>query len=236
MTGSSDWRDRSPTTVAGIDGYGRGAWIAVVLASGTFARAAIGRTLSLLLPQLDDCSVLAIDIPIGLPDDGPRRADQLAAARLGPRRSSVFPTPPRAVLEAPSYVEAKEAALGVIGHMISQQSYAIRSRIFEAESVARVDRRLVEVHPEVSFATMAGATLSWSKMSWRGARLRRDLLGASGIVLPDEIGAGDVVPVDDVLDAAAAAWSAARIASGAAISMPDPPDVHTDGLPAAIWA
>ncbi len=225
-----------PTLVAGIDGYGRGAWVAIVLLDGAFERAAVGRTLAHLLPKLDDCSVLAIDIPLGLPDAGRRRADQLAAARLGPRRSSVFPTPPRAVLEARSYAEAKQVALELIGQKISQQTYAIRSRIFEAGTIVRSDPRLTEVHPEVSFATMAGEPLNWSKMSWCGASLRRQLLGSAGVILPNELGEAGAVPVDDVLDAAAAAWSAARIARGAAISLPDPPDIHSDGLSAAIRA
>ena len=34
-----------------------------------------------------------IDVPIGIPDVGPRRADLLARAFVGPRASSVFATP-----------------------------------------------------------------------------------------------------------------------------------------------
>ena len=40
---------------------------------------------------------------------------------------------------------------------------------------------------------------------------------------------------DDVLDACAVAWTAARYASGLATPMPDPPEVFSDGIPAAIW-
>jgi predicted RNase H-like nuclease len=40
--------------------------------------------------------------------------------------------------------------------------------------------------------------------------------------------------VDDVLDAAAAAWSACRILNGQAKSLPDPPEV-VDGYPVAVW-
>ena len=42
--------------------------------------------------------------------------------------------------------------------------------------------------------------------------------------------------IDDVLDAAAAAWSARRIAAGEAISLPAHPPVDTRGRPIAIWA
>ncbi|MFD8862917.1 DUF429 domain-containing protein, partial [Streptomyces sp. NPDC059590] len=48
-------------------------------------------------------------------------------------------------------------------------------------------------------------------------------------------GRGGRVPPDDVMDAAAAAWSAHRIALGTAVSLPDPPETTRDGLPVAIW-
>jgi predicted RNase H-like nuclease len=41
--------------------------------------------------------------------------------------------------------------------------------------------------------------------------------------------------VDDVLDAAAAAWTALRVSQGAARCLPDPPETFSDGLPCAIW-
>jgi predicted RNase H-like nuclease len=41
--------------------------------------------------------------------------------------------------------------------------------------------------------------------------------------------------VDDVLDAAIAAWTARRVASGQARAVPDPPERFSDGLPCAIW-
>jgi predicted RNase H-like nuclease len=47
---------------------------------------------------------------------------------------------------------------------------------------------------------------------------------------------GQGYAADDVLDACAVAWSAARHVSGLARSLPDPPEVFSDGIPAAIWA
>jgi predicted RNase H-like nuclease len=41
--------------------------------------------------------------------------------------------------------------------------------------------------------------------------------------------------VDDVLDAAVVAWSGRRVLSGQADSLPDPPEVFSDGWPSAIW-
>ena len=93
-----------------------------------------------------------------------------------------------------------------------------------------------EVHPEVSFAALAGAPLPDPKTTWAGATHRRRLLAEAGIELPDDLGpAGSGAAVVDVLDAAAAAWTARRVAHGQASPMPDPPEVFSDGLPAAIW-
>lgn len=207
----------------GIDGYGRGAWVAVVLIDGAYARAAIGRNLEALLPKAAGCSCLAIDIPIGVPETGERAADRLARERLGARRSSIFMTRPKAVLEAPTFAAANELSLRLVGTGISLQAYGMRRRIAEVDLIARRDERIVEVHPELSFAELAGEPLPYAKNSWRGAPLRRSLLASAGIVIPDELG-----------DAAIAAWSAHRIARGEAILLPDPPEVVADGVAAAI--
>jgi len=57
-------------------------------------------------------------------------------------------------------------------------------------------------------------------MTWNGQALRRRALERAGIMLPDELGEGGDVPVGDVLDAAAAAWSARRYAQRRAESLP----------------
>lgn len=93
-----------------------------------------------------------------------------------------------------------------------------------------------EVHPEVSFQELAGGPLRFAKKTWAGAELRKELLRSTGIELPAGLGpAGEVAAVDDVLDAAAAAWSARRCAAGLARSLPDSPERFSDGLSAAIW-
>ena len=51
------------------------------------------------------------------------------------------------------------------------------------------------------------------------------LLAGAGLTLPDRFdGPADHVAPDDLLDAAVAAWSAARVARGAARSFPDASD------------
>ena len=81
------------------------------------------------------------------------------------------------------------------------------------ECLATKNYPLHEVHPEVSFAAMNGQPLEHSKISWAGCIARRELLAEHGIHLPDQLGDAGKARLDDVLDAAAAAWSAHRIAT-----------------------
>lgn len=181
-----------------------------------------------------DASVIGVDIPIGPPDAGERAADALARARIGPRRSSVFSTPPRAALEADDYQTALDITRDAWGKGISKQAYGLRHRILDVGQVARTDSRIFEVHPEVSFREMNGRPLDYSKKTWNGQVLRRRLLRDVGIDIPEEPLEAGNVPVDDILDAAAAAWSAHRIAMGVAVSLPDPPE-RFGGREVAIW-
>ncbi|WP_079175456.1 DUF429 domain-containing protein [Streptomyces malaysiense] len=92
------------------------------------------------------------------------------------------------------------------------------------------DERIHEAHPEVSFYALAdGVPLAHAKKTWRGQNLRRSLLAEAGLVLPDELGEADRIPVDDVLDAAVEAWSAHRIALGTANRVPEVPEPDPEG-------
>jgi predicted RNase H-like nuclease len=119
------------------------------------------------------------------------------------------------------------------GEGISTQAFNLKPKPHEVETLAFTRAyRVVEVHPEVSFARIAGGPLTPSKKTAEGQRTRRKLLASVGIMVETAIaGAG----VDDVLDAAAAAWSGRRILSGEADPLPDPPEVFGDGWPSAIW-
>lgn len=185
-----------------------------------------------------EIAVVGIDMPIGLPTGSePRTADVLARSAAGPRRASVFMTPPRPVLEAPTYEEASLAARRETGKGVSRQAWALRHKTLEVDGVVRAtDRRIVEVHPEVSFTTLAGRSLPCAKSTWAGLEDRRALLAAAGFVLPGDLGRpGHVAGPDDVLDAAVACWSAHRVAAGNAVRYPDPPE-RLDGIEAAIHA
>ena len=184
--------------------------------------------------------VIAIDIPVGLPDAGRRSADVLARKELKGRWPSLFITPVRTAVEAADYQAAAAENRRLAGEGLSRQAFALRAKILDvnqwlqAGSPAPV--RVVEAHPELSFAAMAGAPLRSRKSTWAGAVQRRALLAREGVVLDGDLGlAGEQAGVDDVLDAAAAAWTARRVSQGSARCLPLSPEVFSDGIPAAIW-
>nr|WP_255371982.1 DUF429 domain-containing protein [Cellulosimicrobium sp. CUA-896] len=156
---------------------------------------------------------------------------------MGALRSSVFMTPVRAALSAPDHATAVRVNREHAGEGISIQAFALRVKLLQVDAWVRTTRvRVVEAHPEVSFARMHGAALTSRKSTWAGGEARRRLLAEQGVVLAGELGLeGEDTGADDVLDAAAAAWTARRVARGEAVPLPDPPEVFDDGWPAAIW-
>lgn len=227
------------TTVMGVDACKRG-WIGIVLSDGN-VDALFARTIGELVNQAREhapITAVAIDIPIGLPDVGPRQADLLARPFVGPRSASVFLTPVRTALTTDDYKQAvllNQQHTG--GKRISAQAFSLRTKIREVDAwLPSAAIRIAETHPEVCFAAMAGKPVPYTKKTWAGAELRRQLLAQAGIRLPSELGtAGREAAFDDVLDATAAAWTATRITTGTARSLPDPPEVFGDGIPSAIW-
>jgi predicted RNase H-like nuclease len=206
--------------VAGVDGT-KGGWIAVELLDGRFLRALLIPSVETDFSELADAKVVAVDVPVGF---GPRAADGAARGFLTGAASTVFSTPAREVLET-----AFGPGLGV-----SAQSHALGPRIVHITALAQRDPRLREVHPEVSFRAMNDdQPLAYRKKAAGGVIERLRLLERHGIKLGD-LATAAVAPIDDVLDAAAAAWSACRIAAGTAHSLPDPPEVREDQL-IAIW-
>jgi predicted RNase H-like nuclease len=161
-----------------------------------------------------------------------RPSDEEARRFVGGRASSVFPTLPAEVLAAPTYPEASAIARAMLGRGLSAQSYALRKRIHEVAELAAADPRVIEVHPEVSFAALRGAALRYSKHSWSGVTERRALLAAAGILLPDNPAGGDRSAPDDVVDAAISAWTAHRVATGQSRTLPAvvPTDVALGGV------
>jgi predicted RNase H-like nuclease len=222
--------------VTGVDAC-RGGWVAVSLGgTGPWVPVAVRvhETLAGLLGPgggAEAAVVTGIDMPLGLLAAGWREADLAARARLGPRRSSVFAIPPRAVWEQASYQAAGERCRALTGQGFSIQAWGLRAKLLEADRYRQTcGHPLYEVHPELAFSAMAGAPLAHSKHTAAGREQRRALLSQAGITLP----ALAPAPVTDTLDAAAVAWSARRIAAGQAVVIPGKPQHDERGCEIAI--
>ena len=219
--------------VVGLDGW-RGGWVAVYLDAGRFSEVATAASVADVVSGASDLGAVAVDMPIGLPREGRRDADLAVRRILGPRRSSVFLTPPRAVIEAEPYATANQLAKSHFGFGISKQAYMLRPKILEVDDIVRKGVAIHEVHPELVFRDLADADLP-AKKTYAGVIQRQRLLGEAGIDLPADLGDAGVVPLDDVLDAAAVAIVAAKLATGTARPLPDPPVRDAAGVPMAIW-
>lgn len=203
--------------IAGVDGC-KGGWVAVLLLDGKFHAAHWIEGVEAPFTELSATVRIAIDVPIGY---GPRKADGLARSIVG--GSSVFGIPAKERFEAPF----------AAGGGISAQAHALGRRIRHVTALAARDARFRESHPELCFIAMNDMRrLEGGKKSAGGAFARLDLLRRHGIVLDQaNLGTAQTVPLDDLLDAAACAWTAAR---KNAVSLPDPPE-DRGGLAVSIW-
>jgi predicted RNase H-like nuclease len=215
----------SSMRVAGVDAC-RGGWVAVSLdaADGPVVTVRVEASLTALLaPWLDPggTTIVGIDMPLGLLEAGWREADRAARGLLGPRHSSVFAIPPRAVWAEASYRRANERCRALTGQGLSAQAWGLRAKLLEANQYRETcGHPLYEVHPELAFAAMAGRPLGPSKHTAAGRDLRRQRLARAGVEIP----AATPAPLmGDILDAAAVAWSARRIAAGRAVTIPAEP-------------
>jgi predicted RNase H-like nuclease len=214
--------------VIGVDGC-RGGWVAIILdREHRKLEPVFVPTLSELV-EAYPVSWIGVDMPVGLSSTGTRQCDVDARKFLGPgRTSSVFPPPIPQVLGARTYEEA--SSLSKRHHpqhkSLSRQTFAILPGLREVRAVITpaLQQRIVEVHPEVSFAALAGRPLRFGKRTPEGFDERRDLLQAAfDIDIPDRRLMRSFfsrAAPDDVLDAMVAAWSAQRFAEGRAGRFP----------------
>lgn len=176
---------------------------------------------------------IGVDMPIGLPERGRRTCDLLAKERLGRAHARVFLTPPRAVLETGTHREASALHRTLVdGAGMSVQTWHLLPKVAEVDDLAD-DPRLVEVHPELSFAALAGLpprSALPSKRTPEGRAARIDVLRRwLPFLAADEVPAGDDFP-----DALAVAWSATRWLAGRADVLPDLPPYDERGRPMRI--
>ncbi len=250
--------------LVGIDGCKAG-WIAVSRAGKAGQpTAVVFSSFADLIDALPDDAVIAVDMPIGLPDmsgKGGRGPEGLVRPLLGQRQSSVFSIPSRTAVYAETagfstveaWYEAHRKASDVARltsdppRGVSIQAFGIFSKIREIDTIltARPDLRgrIFESHPELAFWRLNGEQAMALPKKIRGAvnpagmEERRSLLAGHGFdrgFLDGPAPRG--AAADDFLDACSMMLIAGRIADGRAISFPDPPLRDGCGLLVAIWA
>jgi predicted RNase H-like nuclease len=198
--------------VLGVDGW-RGAWVGALLDGRSVTLMALPDVAAVL--AVPDVELVAIDMPIGLSDDGVRACDVEARRRLARAGSSVFPAPLRPVLAATDYADACTISVTASGKALSKQAWnlvpAIRS-LDDALGVPPTDR-VVEVHPELAFRALDPGVTD-PKVTARGLTQRLAALRPAMDVEEALAAAPPLIPAVDALDACAAAWSARRLADG----------------------
>lgn len=226
-------------TVIGVDGC-KGGWIAVAwhddLSAAPEAK---------IMPRFEDvialdAEIIAVDIPIGLPDiaRNGRGCDGEARRRLKGKASSVFPAPARSTLQARDHGEASaiNRRFSDPSHGISAQAYNILAKIAEVDGLISplLQRRVYEVHPELCFYAMNGnASVREKKREVDGQERRIALLRENGF--PFDLMKHPAVSrrhwgLDDLIDACACAWSARRIRDGLNLRLLADPPLDGRGL------
>jgi predicted RNase H-like nuclease len=205
--------------VLGVDACLAG-WVGVLLGADGRVTVHVAGSISALLAQVREgaeVAVVAIDIPIGLPDEGEREADRLVRAAVPGKESSVRGARSRRVYGSdPDY--------DVLGPKVLEVDAWIREG---------PGARVIEIEPELSFARLVGNPILVAKRTEEGVLLRREALSRVGLVPPPWY-SGSGFAEHDLLDACAALWTAVRHLNGESESLPPEPEVFSDGLLSAI--
>jgi predicted RNase H-like nuclease len=201
-------------TAVGVDGW-RGRWVAAAVDGRALVWTAHD-TFGGVLADHTGAAVVAVDMPIGV-THGPRESDTAARAWLrehGGTWSSIFLTPDAVAVDAwsrgRSHAEAmQERPAGTPGTSI--QAWNLIPQIVQVRDAlaAAPHRTVVEAHPECSFRRLDPSIGPVSKKT--GLGVGRRLRALHRVVDLDLAEAPEEVPVDDLLDAAAIAWTAARV-------------------------
>lgn len=256
--------DDDQTWLAGVDACG-GGWVVVFCRFGQRKDAIVEvrQNFSDIMMDPRAPAVIAVDMPIGLPDHslrGGRAAEREVRDKLGQRRSSVFSMPSRRAVYA--YEQGYENVCAIARQTSdpdpwapSKQAFQIFKRIIQIDTALRenrdAERRVYEVHPELSFALMNGVPatpiepLAEPKkkrgrchppgMEQRKALLLKQGFDEAFLATSMPLSNGDIKAYrDDFYDACATLWSAARIYAGCAEIFPAAPERDAYGLPMAI--
>ncbi len=246
----------------GVDGC-TGGWVAVGLGDGDESCVKVfGRgEFPVLLDHFSGASVVLVDMPIGLREDGPmcyRACDNEARCLLRERKGSVFQVPSRQYLDEAErngwwshndYGDANKWSKRVLGGGISKQSFGIIPKIDEVDKALSSDEnaspKVREVHPEVCFWALNGKTpMQHGKRDALGfderiETLRRCAHDVNGIDVDAihtkarrEEPRKTKLADDDILDALALAITAKiGCQRGGFKTLPESPPTDSKGLP-----
>lgn len=144
--------------VLGVDAC-RAGWVGIAL-TGQNPRAYVAGTIEELVGEADadgPLAVVAVDMPIGLPDRGHRQADVLARTAIGVLRSSVFMTPTRDAMDAPDHHTASARNRVLTGEGISVQAFSLKPKLHEVQRwVCQTGHRVVEVAVQNTVSPVSG--------------------------------------------------------------------------------
>jgi predicted RNase H-like nuclease len=227
------------TLVAGVDGCPAG-WIVALWDGDTQLTSKLCISFAEVMALL--AAIIAVDMPIGLPERSGRPPEREVRARLGVRRSSVFPVPSWKAIQCMDYVEACRVNRlhSDPPRAVPQQCFHLFSKMREIDAliVSEDQSRIYETHPELAFWKMNDEMplplAKKAKINSRpaGLELRKSLLRKNGLPI-DNLKASyrrrDVGP-DDLLDACACTFVAWRIHTGRSIRFPADPPLNARGL------
>ncbi|NJB68786.1 putative RNase H-like nuclease [Desulfobaculum xiamenense] len=234
--------------IAGVDGA-RGGWV-VALAddwpSPTPPTLHLAPDFAAVVALTKQCAAVALDMPIGLPCGSDVRACDMCArselARRSPQDikapSRLFMVPPREAICASHGDPAEFQRLHRLHRGVGAglPVWGIVPKIIEVDDALGTDpslqERIVEFHPELAFAHLAGEVLP-SKHTAAGAMRRLATLcdhipDVARLAVPPNF---SPVMLDDVLDALVGLSTAAHLATVADRSHPQSRRLPHDAVP-----
>lgn len=225
--------------VAGVDGCPAG-WIAALWdGAGQLTSQLCGSFADVMaLPA----EIIAVDMPIGLPERSGRPPEREVRARLGDRQSSVFAVPAAKAIDCTDYRDACRTNLlhSDPPKKVSKQCFHLFPKMREIDALIEPSHqsRIYESHPELAFWAMNGEVPLPLPKKLRGTPyppgldFRRSLLRRNGLPIDSLISdyrRRDVGP-DDLIDACACTLVAWRILNRRSIRFPADPPTNARGL------
>jgi len=219
----------------------KGRWLTVRLSENLGWKVSLFETVKEIWDDYYAATLILVDVPIGLMEDGQRErlCDVEARRHLGPRGSSVFRVPCRVALGADNYIDANRINRDRTGKGVSKQSWAIVPKIREVDEFLNSNfaarQKIRETHPEICFwALNGGRPMMFNKKKNEGVKERvrvlRRLCNQTSAIL--EFARNEFqgkVPDDDIIDGLVAAVTAFLGGKGL-LTIPQKPEIDTMGL------